>query len=136
MFKIINMRLSNDLFRGAHVSKTCHTLSAALKMAEHLFEEGILDRDQTCIPVRGMGVAAVVFSAEGARSLESRAREFGFFFLDIHRLTTDGGLVDLDYEFDAEKGFYVEGEPQAWEPELLDHALERLKPTNKENSYW
>lgn len=136
MFKIINMRLSNDLFQAAHVSKTGHTLSAALKMAEHLFEQGILDRDQACIPVRGAGVAAVVFSAEGARSLESSAREIGFFFLDIHRLTTDGGLVDQGYEFDPAEGSYVEGESRAWEPERLDQALERLKPTARENSHW
>lgn len=136
MFKVINMRLSNGLFDAAHLSGTCNTLNAALKMADHLFEQGILDRDQTCIPVWGAGMAALVFSSEGARSLESRAREFGFLFIDIHRLTADGGLAEQGYEFDAKTGCYVEGEPLLWEPEFLDDALERLKAPARENSHW
>ncbi|MOA66442.1 hypothetical protein D3C78_1932030 [compost metagenome] len=68
------MYLSNDLFGDPHVSKKFQTLSAALKVANHLFEKGILNRDQTCIPVRNMGGVAALVLAPIARCRWSAAQ--------------------------------------------------------------
>lgn len=74
----------------------------------------------TCIPVRGAGVAALVFSPEGAQQLESSAREIGFLFLDIHRLKADGGLISQSYEFDAKEGGMSKMSPLNGSPNCLN----------------
>ncbi len=85
----------------------------------------------TCIPVRGAGVAALVFSPEGAQQLESSAREIGFLFLDIHRLKSRWRTDQPELRVRCEGGGYVEDEPLEREPELLECDLERLSSTNK-----